>query len=179
MNNFTKLGLDITNEYSLTLDGHFDAYDKQAHRGMCNRDIIDSSFGGVHNNLCMDPLQHTPVGGGSLWYGEANSVQQAYLEVRRRDTAPAQNKLLGIVAGTTLFEQFTIVVVLDEQMRQDDDIPIAKEVRKLLQSIRQHGITNTFFEQLNSSRAIDNKLRDVPNHVLILLTHYSLFHAMR
>ncbi len=65
----------------------------------------------------MDPLQHPPVGGGPLWYGEANSIQQAYLSVRRRENAPAQHKLLGIAAGTTVFQQFTTVVILDEQMR--------------------------------------------------------------
>ena len=79
------------------------------------------------------------MGCGFLWYGEANSVQQAYLAVRQRDNAPAQHKLLGIAAGTTLFQQFTIVIVFDEQMRQDDDIPGAKELHTLLQSIRQHG----------------------------------------
>ena len=42
--------------------------------------------------LCMDPLQHTPLGGGPLWYGEANSVQQAYLAVRHRENAPVQHK---------------------------------------------------------------------------------------
>ena len=57
---------------------HFDACNKQAHRGLCNRDIIDSPFGGLPKILCMDPLQH---------------------------------KLLGIVVGTTLFQQFTTVVV--------------------------------------------------------------------
>ena len=52
--------------------------------------MIDSPFGGVHTILCMDQLKDTPVGGGSLWYGEANSVQQAYLADRQRDNAPAQ-----------------------------------------------------------------------------------------
>ena len=78
----------------------------------------------------MDPLQHTPVGGGPLWYGEANSVQQAYLAVRQRENAPAQHKLLGIGARTSLFQQFTTVVVLDEQMRHDDDIPGTKELHR-------------------------------------------------
>jgi len=63
-------------------------------------------------------------------------------------------------------------------MRQDDDIQEAKELLKVLQSIRQDGITKTFFQQLNS-RAINNKLRDIPNHVLILLARYSLFRVMR
>jgi hypothetical protein len=94
----------------------------------------------------MDPLQHTHVGGGPLRYGEANSVQQAYLAVRQRNNAPAQHKLLGIVVGTSLFQQFTTVVVLDVQMRQDDDIPGAKELHTLLQSIRrQYGMTKDFF----------------------------------
>jgi hypothetical protein len=104
MNNFAKLVLDITDECSLTSADHFDACSKQAHRGLCNRDIIDSPFGGLHKILCMDPFQHTPVGGGPLWYGEANSVQQAYLAVRQRENAPAQHKLLGIAAGTSLFQ---------------------------------------------------------------------------
>jgi len=38
--------------------------------------------------LCMDPLHHTHVGGEPLWYGEANSVQQANLVVRQRKNAP-------------------------------------------------------------------------------------------
>jgi hypothetical protein len=62
----------------------------------------------------MDSLQHTPVGGGPLSYGEANSVQQAYLAAYQRDNAPTQNKLLGIAASTALFRQFTTIVVLDE-----------------------------------------------------------------
>ena len=88
MNNFAKLAvLDIIDECSLTSADHFDACTKQAHRGLCNRDIIDSPFGVLHTILCMDRLQHTLVGGGPLWYGEANSVQQAYLAVRRRENA--------------------------------------------------------------------------------------------
>ena len=141
INNFARLVLDITDECSLTSADHFDACNKQAHRGLCNRDIIDSPFGGLHKILCMDPLQHTPRGGGPLWYGEANSVQQAYLAVRQRENAPAQHKLLGIAFGTSLFPQFTTFVVLDEQMRQDDDIHGAKELHILLQCIRKHGIT--------------------------------------
>jgi hypothetical protein len=43
-----------------------------------------------------------------------------------RDDAPAQNKLLGILVGTTLFQQFMKVVFLNEQMRRDDDILGAK-----------------------------------------------------
>ena len=116
----------------------------------------------------MDRLQNTPVGGGHSWYGEANSIQQAYLAARQRDNAPAQNKLLGNVAGTTLFQQFTTVIVLDEQMRQDDDILGAKELHTLFQYIRRHGITEAFFEQLNS-RAINSKLHDSPNHVFYLV----------
>jgi hypothetical protein len=112
----------------------------------------------------MDPLQHTHVGGVPLWYGAANSVQQAYLSARQRENAPVQHKLLGIVVGTALFQQFTFVVVIDEQMRQNDDIPSAKELHNLLQCIRQHGIIKEIFEQLNS-RAINNKQQDIPNHV--------------
>jgi hypothetical protein len=40
----------------------------------------------------MDPLQYTHVGGGPLWYGEANSIKQAYLGVRQQENAPAQHK---------------------------------------------------------------------------------------
>ena len=116
----------------------------------------------------MDPLQHTLVGCGPLWYGEANSVQQAYLAVRQRENAPGQHKLIGIAAGTSLFQQFTTVVVLDEQMRQDDDIPGAKDFHTLLQSIRQYGMTKEIFEQLNL-RAINNKLQDISNHVFDLV----------
>ena len=68
-----------------------------------------------------------------LWYGEANFVQHAYLAIRQRDNAPAQNKLFGIVYGTSLFQQFTTIVVLDEQMRQGNAIPGAKELHILLQ----------------------------------------------
>ncbi len=53
-------------------------------------------------------------------------------------------------------------------MRQDDDIPGAKELHTLLQSIRQYGITKENFDQLNS-RPINNKLQDIPNHVLDLV----------
>ncbi len=80
----------------------------------------------------MDPLQHTRVGGGLVLYGEANSVQQAYLSVRRQENAPAQHKLLGIAARTSLFQQFSTVVVLDEQMRHDGDILGAKNLHTLL-----------------------------------------------
>ena len=66
MNMFAKLVLDITDECSLTSADHFDACNMQAHRGLCNRDIIDSPFSGLHKILCMDPLQHTHVGGGPL-----------------------------------------------------------------------------------------------------------------
>ena len=116
----------------------------------------------------MDPLQHTHVGGGPLWYGEANSVQQAYLAVRQRENDPAQHKLIGIVVGTSLLQQFTTVVVLDEHKRQDDNIPGAKELHTLLHSIRQYGMTKENFEQLNS-RAINNKLQDTSNHVFDLV----------
>ncbi len=82
MNNVAKLVLDITPECSFTLADHFDACNKQAHQGLCTRDIIDSLFGGLHKIRYMDPLQHTPVGGGPLWCREANSVQQACLAAR-------------------------------------------------------------------------------------------------
>ncbi len=71
---------------------------------------------------------------------------------------------LEVAAGTSFFQQFTTVVVLDEQMRQDDDIHGAKELHALLQSIRQYGMTKEIFEQLNL-RAINNKLQDILNHV--------------
>jgi hypothetical protein len=58
-----------------------------------------------------------------------------------------------------LFQQFTTIVVLDEQMRQDDDILGAKELHTLLKFIRQCGMTKELFEQLNS-RAINNKLQN-------------------
>jgi hypothetical protein len=67
-----------------------------------------------------------------------------------------------------LFQQFTTVVVLDEQMRQDDDIPGAKELHTLLQSIRQYGMTKENFEHLNL-RALNNKLQDIPNRVFDLV----------
>ena len=47
-------------------------------------------------------------------------------------------------------------------MIQDDAILGAKELHTLLQSIRQHGIAESIFEQINS-RAINNKLHDIPN----------------
>ena len=67
-----------------------------------------------------------------------------------------------------MFRQFTTVGVLDEQIRKDDDIPRAKIVYAFLQSIQQHGITEAIFEQLNS-RAINNKVHDIPSHALIYL----------
>jgi hypothetical protein len=51
MNKFAKLVLDMTDECSLTSADHFDACSNQAHRGFCNRDIIDSPFGGLHKIL--------------------------------------------------------------------------------------------------------------------------------
>ena len=53
-------------------------------------------------------------------------------------------------------------------MIQDDDIPGAKELHTLLQSIRQYGMTKEIFEHLNS-RAINNKLQDIPNHAFDLV----------
>ena len=53
-------------------------------------------------------------------------------------------------------------------MRQDDDIPGAKELYTLIQCIRQYEMTKGFFEQLNS-RAINDKLQDIPNHVFHLV----------
>jgi hypothetical protein len=53
-------------------------------------------------------------------------------------------------------------------MRQDGDIPGAKELHTLLQSIRKYGMTKVFFEKLNS-RAINNNLQDIPNRVLDLV----------
>jgi hypothetical protein len=113
MNNFDELVLDMIDECLSALADHFDAFNKNTHRGLCNRDSIDFLFGGVYEILCMDPLQHIPVGGGLLWYGKDHSIQQAFLAVRQRDNATAQNKLLGIAAGTTLFQQFTKFIVLD------------------------------------------------------------------
>ncbi len=104
MNNFAKFFLDITDKCSLTSADHFDACNKQAYRDLCNRDKIDSPFAGLHKISCMDPLQHTPVGGEPLWYGDTNAVQQSYLAFRQRENSPAQHKLLGIAAGTSLFQ---------------------------------------------------------------------------
>ena len=56
MNNFAKLLLDITEEGSLNSVDHFDACNKQSHRGLCYRNIIDSPLGVVRKYLCMDPL---------------------------------------------------------------------------------------------------------------------------
>ena len=69
------------------------------------------------------------MGGGPLWCGdEANLVQQAFLAVRQRNNAPAHNKLFRCAARTTLFPQFTTIVVLNEHMTNDDYIPWAKEL---------------------------------------------------
>ena len=108
------------------------------------------------------------MGGGPLWYGDATSAKQAYLAVRQRENAPAQHKLLGIAAGTSFFQHFTPVVVQDTKMRQDDAILGAKELHTLLQSIRQYVMTQEIFEQL-ISRAINNKLQNIPNHVFDLV----------
>ncbi len=40
-----------------------------------------------------------------------------------------------------MLQQFTTVIAIHEQMRQDGDIPRAKELHTLLQYIRQHGRT--------------------------------------
>ena len=72
INIFSKLVLDITNECLLSSVDNFDACNKQTHQGLCYRAIIDSPFERVHKIICMCPLQHTCVGGGSLWCGEAN-----------------------------------------------------------------------------------------------------------
>ena len=104
MNNFAKLVLDITDECSLTSADHFDACNKQALRGLCNRDIIDSPFGGLHKILCRDPSQHTPVGGVPVLYGDANLVQQAYLAVRQRENAPAQHNYLELLLEHRYFD---------------------------------------------------------------------------
>ena len=53
-------------------------------------------------------------------------------------------------------------------MIQDDDIPGAKELHTLSHSIRQYGMTKEFFEHMNS-RAINNKLQYIPNHVFDLV----------
>ena len=53
-------------------------------------------------------------------------------------------------------------------MRQDDDVLGAKELHALLQSIRQHVISQATFGPLNS-RAINNKLHDIHNHVFYLV----------
>jgi hypothetical protein len=53
-------------------------------------------------------------------------------------------------------------------MRQDDDILGETELHILLQSIRQYRMTKAIFEQLNS-RAINNKLQDIPNLVFDLV----------
>jgi len=53
-------------------------------------------------------------------------------------------------------------------MRQDDCILGAKELHILLQSIRQYRMTKAIFEKLNS-RAINNKLQDIPHYVCDLV----------
>ena len=53
-------------------------------------------------------------------------------------------------------------------MRQDDDIPGAKELHILLQSIRQYEMTKEIFEQLNL-RAINNKLQYIHKRVFDLV----------
>jgi hypothetical protein len=54
-------------------------------------------------------------------------------------------------------------------MRQYDNIPGAKELHPLLQSIKQCGMTyEIIFEHLNS-RAIHIKLQDITNHVFDLV----------
>jgi len=63
-------------------------------------------------------------------------------------------------------------------MRKYDNILGAKELHILLQSIREHGITEAIFELLNS-RAINSKPQDIPNHIFNLVTQYALSHAIR
>jgi hypothetical protein len=88
---------------------------QQAHRGLCSRDIIDSPFNEVHKIICMEPLQHTPVSVGPIWYGEANSVQQAYFVVRQRDNAPAQNKPLCVAAAHRWFNNLQQLLFLTHE----------------------------------------------------------------
>ena len=60
-------------------------------------------------------------------------------------------------------------VAVDEQTRQDNDTLGATRLHTLLQSIRQHGMPEAIFEQHNS-RAINNRLDDIPNDVFDLAT---------
>ena len=105
--NFAKLAMVITDEASLTSSDHLAVCNKQAILGLGpNRADPDAPFGGLNQILVFDHLQHTPVKSGSLWYGQASSVAQAWAAMSHSQTAPAQDRLENIAAGTAIIRQF-------------------------------------------------------------------------
>ena len=152
---FAKLGMTITDEASLTAADHYAVCGKQAILGLGpNRADPDAPFGGLNQVLVFDHLQHTPVKNGSLWYGQASSVAQAWAATSHSSTAPSQDRLENIAAGTAIIQQFHEVIFLDEQIRQDKNLPGAPELHQHLTDIRRNmQVTENVFDVMNA-RAI-------------------------
>ena len=153
---FAKLGMTITDEASLTSTDHYAVCGKQAILGLGpTRADPDAPFGGLNQVLVFDHMQHTPVKNGSLWYGQASSVAQAWAATSHSSTAPSQDRLENIAAGTAIIHQFHEVIFLDEQIRQDKNLPGAQELHQHLTDIirRNMKVTEDVFDVMNA-RAI-------------------------
>ena len=152
---FAKLGMVITDEASLTSADHMAVCSKQAILGLgLNRADPDAPFGGLNQVLVFDHLQHTPVKSGSLWYGQASSVAQAWAATIHSKESPTQDRLVNIAAGTAIIRQFHEVIFLDEQIRQDRNLPGAQELHQHLTDIRRNmKVTDNVFDAMNA-RAI-------------------------
>ena len=188
--NLLRVALDITDEASLHSASHLEACSNQAQAGLTDRKVEGAAFGGLNRLLVMDHLQHTAVTGGAMWYGMASSVAQAYSAHHRDKNSPSVAELPRIAAGTQLFEQFDVVVILNEQMRQDSKIPGSKKLHDVLAEIRtNNGVTASVLEQFNS-RAIgmpgmpksiadlDNPCFVVPRHSLIDIINREMIPAL-
>ena len=105
--NVGQLSMVIMDEFSLTSADHLSACSKQASRGLSGRAVPEAIFGGLHCILVGDPLQHTPVDGGELWYGQASSPAKAAVTYTM---APKfRSRLPNIIAGVAIFKQFDTV----------------------------------------------------------------------
>ena len=188
--NLLRIALDITDEASLTSADHFEACDRQAQAGLSDRAVPGCVFGGLNRLLVLDHLQHTAVTGGALWYGMSSSIAQAWSAHHRDKNTPSAMELPRVAAGTQLFRQFDKVVILDEQMRQNSNIPGATKLHDVLSEIRSNnGVTKSVLEQFNS-RAIgmpgmpqsladlDNPCFVVPRHSLIDIINREMIPAL-
>ena len=152
--NFARLGMVMTDEASLSSADHMAVCSTQAIRGLADRADPDAPFGGLNQVLVFDHLQHTPVKNGSLWYGQASSVAQAWAATSHSNDAPAQDRLENIAAGTAIIQQFHEVIFLDEQIRQDKNVEGAHELHQHLTDIRKNmRVTEKVLDAMNS-RAI-------------------------